>query len=209
MLYTDDNIYTVGLTGMSGAGKTTACRVFAENGFTVIDCDTVARKVVEKGRPALREIAEYFPDGILTTAGELDRKKLGGIVFGDREKLDALNRIIYPYIIYYIVSGMMNSARNGGTLILLDAPTLFESGADMLCDRIVSVTADTESCAARIMRRDGLTAEQAAKRLSSQHSAGYYKERSDFSAENTGTAEEFSAVIAGIARRIISEHRGE
>lgn len=209
MLYSNDNIYTVGLTGMSGAGKTTACRVFAENGFAVIDCDLVARKVVGKGRPALRDIAACFTEGVLTGEGELDRRKLGDIVFGDRAKLDALNGIIYPYITYCIVEEMTYLAKNKSEMILLDAPTLFESGADVLCDSVVSVTADIRSCAERIMQRDGLTAEQAEKRLSSQHDAGFYIERSHYCAENTGTAEEFSARIAAIARSIISEHRGE
>ncbi len=209
MLYINDKIYITGLTGMSGAGKTTACRVFAENGFAVIDCDNVARRVVEKGRPALRDIAGHFTEDILTADGELDRGKLGGIVFGDREKLDTLNDIIYPYITYFIVDKMTQLEKNGSELILLDAPTLFESGADKLCDVIVSVTADRASCAERIMSRDGLTAEQAENRLSSQHDAGFYRERSDYCAENTGTAEEFSAKIADIARSIASGRRGD
>lgn len=208
MLYSNDNIFTVGLTGMSGAGKTTACRVFAGNGFSVIDCDIISRKAVEKGRPALREIAELFSEDVLTPDGELDRKKTGSIVFGDRRRLDALNRLIYPYIIYLIIEEMNRFAGHGRTLFLLDAPTLFESGADMLCDRIVSVTADTDFCKERIMERDGLTEEQALKRLSSQHDASFYKERSDHCIINNGTAEDLAERTAEIARRLIQGHRG-
>lgn len=208
MLYIDDKIYTVGLTGMSGAGKSTAARIFSENGFSVIDCDLVSRKVVEKGKNALRAVAEYFTEEILTENGELDRGKLGGIVFADRRKLDKLNEIIYPYITYYIINEMICLSESGKTLIMLDAPTLFESGADMLCDTIVSVTADREHCRERIMLRDGLTAEQAERRLSSQYEASFYMERSDFCAVNSGTESDFSAEITDIAHRI-AERRGE
>ncbi len=220
MLFEGDNVYIVGLTGMSGAGKTTACEVFAENGFCVIDCDIVSRDVVEKGRPALSEISAEFGADVIAPDGTLDRKKLGGIVFASREKLDRLNALIYPYITFeiirkisvlsnkYEISDKENSkqaafasfsvrkeAGNGSEprsehLFLLDAPTLFESGANVLCDTLVSVTADIKTCAKRIIERDGLTVEQAEKRLSSQHSADFYRERSQYCAENTGTREE-------------------
>lgn len=208
MLYSNDDIYIVGLTGMSGAGKTTACRIFSENGFSVIDCDMVARKVVEKGRLALKAVADAFSGDILSGNGELDRRKLGSIVFSDKDKLELLNTVIYPYITYYVINRIKELSEDGNKLVLLDAPTLFESGVDILCDDIVSVTADKAHCIQRIMQRDGLTREQAEMRLSSQHDASFYIERSGHYADNSGTAEEFSAEIADIARSI-AEHRGE
>lgn len=209
MLYNGDNVYTAGLTGMSGAGKTTACRVFAENGFTVIDCDKVARKVVEPGTPALNDIATYFSDEILLPDGSLNRKKLGGIVFSDREKLDALNSLIYPYITFDIIERITEISRSGKIYVLLDAPTLFESGADVLCDTIVSVTADIESCVGRIMMRDGLTREQAELRLSSQHDRSFYIQRSDFCADNSGTQEELIKALNDIIGKIKKVSSGE
>ena len=202
MLFEGDNVYIAGLTGMSGAGKTTACEVFKENGFCVIDCDKVSRDVVEKGRPALSEIASEIGADVLDADGSLDRKKLGSIVFGSREKLDSLNKLIYPYITFDIIRKIRYSAENGERIFLLDAPTLFESGADVLCDTVVSVTADIDLCAQRIIIRDRLTPEQAEKRLSSQHSADFYRERSRFCAENTGTREEFLERLSGIAKEI-------
>lgn len=202
MLYNKDNAYITGLTGMSGAGKTTACRIFSENGFHVIDCDTVAREVVERGKPALRDIAAYFSDDVLTADGSLDRKKLGGTVFSDRKKLDALNSIIYPYITYNIIAHIAALPEEEKRLILLDAPTLFESGADALCDTVVSVTADRDACIGRIMRRDRLTREQAEQRLSSQHDKTFYMQRSEFCADNSGTAEELEERLRDIVRRI-------
>ncbi|MBP5605046.1 MAG: dephospho-CoA kinase [Ruminiclostridium sp.] len=199
MLYENDGIYTVGLTGMSGAGKSTACRVFAENGFCVIDCDLTAKEVVMKGRPALIEITEHFSRDVIKTNGALDRPKLAGIVFSDNDKLRELNGIIYPYIIYAIIE---KTVLSGEKLILFDAPTLFESGADRLCDATVCVTADRELCISRIMLRDGLTRSQAEMRLSSQHDASFYTGRCDHSAVNNGSPEELRAALESIADRI-------
>jgi dephospho-CoA kinase len=208
MLYVDDNVYIAGLTGMSGAGKSTAARIFAENGIAVIDCDKVARIVVEKGRPALREIAAEFTGSILTPEGELNRKKLGGIVFADRAKLDRLNGLIYPYITFEIIRMIRECADRGDRVIMLDAPTLFESGADRLCDTVVSVVGDIASCKERIIGRDGLTPEQAEQRLSSQHGADFYRERSEFCIENNGTEAEFAAKVSETAR-ILAGRTGE
>lgn len=191
MLYRGDNVHITGLTGMSGAGKTTACGIFRNEGFCVIDCDIVARRVVDCGKPALAEIDRSFPEGVITPEGALDRRKLGSIVFSDKEKLALLDRIIYPYITFYITAAIRELARIGGNMIMLDAPTLFESGADVLCDVIVSVTADRERCAERIMKRDGITREQAEQRLGSQHDAQFFRSRSQYCVENNGDTARF------------------
>ncbi|HBI53103.1 MAG TPA: dephospho-CoA kinase [Ruminococcaceae bacterium] len=187
---------------MSGAGKTTACGIFQNEGFCVIDCDIVARRVVDCGKPALAEIDRSFPEGVITPEGALDRRKLGSIVFSDREKLALLDRIIYPYITFYITAAIRELARIGGNMIMLDAPTLFESGADVLCDVIVSVTADRESCAERIMKRDGITREQAEQRLGSQHDARFFRSRSDHCIENNGDTAGFEEQLKKTAAAV-------
>lgn len=202
MLYKNDNVYIAGLTGMSGAGKTTACNVFGQSGFEIVNCDEVARAVVECGKPALAAIADRFGRGILREDGSLDRGKLSGIVFSDSDRLKALNDIIYPFITFEIVCRIMRCAAKGRQLVLLDAPTLFESGADALCDTIVCVTAEKEACAKRIMARDGLTREQAEKRLGSQHDASFYIDRSHHSAVNCGSLAEFEEALRVIAEKI-------
>ncbi len=202
MLYDNDGIYTVGLTGMSGAGKTTACEIFAAKGFRIIDCDIIAREVVEPGKPALRDIAAYFGSDILNPDGSLNRKKLGGIVFGSKEKLGMLNSLIYPYITFDIIKKIRAFSESGDRTFLLDAPTLFESGADIFCDSVISVVSDKKSCIERIMKRDGITAAQAENRLSSQHDASFYRERSRFCADNSGTREEFELALGEIAVKL-------
>lgn len=194
----EENTVIIGLTGMSGAGKTTACEAFRECGFAVINCDLTARTVTERGRPALREIALRFGDCLLPD-GELDRRKLGSVVFSSETERLALNKIIYPYIAYEIILEIISYIERGERYILLDAPTLFESGIDGICDKVVSITADMETCVSRITARDGLTPEQARQRLSSQFSEEIYQSRSDHCLKNNGTAEELRKRVSEIA----------
>ena len=202
MLYKNDNVYIAGLTGMSGAGKTTACDVFARNGFDIVNCDEVARTVVERGKPALSAVSCHFGKDILLDDGSLDRGKLGGIVFSDAEKLKILNGIIYPFITFEIICRIMHCTAEGRRLVLLDAPTLFESGADALCDSVICVTAEKEDCVRRIMARDGITRGQAERRLGSQHDASFYIDRSQYSAVNCGTLAGFGDALRAIAVKI-------
>lgn len=187
----------VGLTGMSGAGKTSACNVFAENGYEIVNCDLISRQVVSKSSKCLEEIKAAFGDVILPS-GELDRKKVAGIVFTSEQKREQLNKIIYPYISYIVIDKILSWSGK----ILLDAPTLFESGIDSLCGVIVSVVCDKNVSIERIMKRDGLTAEQAENRLSSQHGIEFYRSHSHFCAENNGTEEQLKAKIRSIIAEI-------
>ena len=189
------NRLIVGLTGMSGAGKSTVCRVFAEHGFYVVDCDLSAREVVKPGCPALDELRERFSRDVILPDGSLDRRATSELIFRDPEKRALFNKIIYPYITYNIAGKI----KQGGGLILLDAPTLFEARLEFLCGRIVSVVADTGVCAARITARDNIPEELARARLASQHGAEFYRMRSDFCLENNGTGAELFAKAAQTA----------
>lgn len=183
------NVHVIGLTGQSGAGKTSVSNVFAENGFSVINADIVSREVVEKGSDCLSEIAEAFGSGIITDEGTLDRKKLGTIVFSDKEKLRELNGIIYPYIIKRIIDRIDELKAAGSELILLDAPTLFEANADDLCDLIISVTADEAIRTERIMARDNISKEAALRRFDSQLTEHFFITHSDFVIKNNKSGE--------------------
>lgn len=194
------NIMIIGLTGQSGAGKSTVCGVFAENGFEIIDCDVIAREVA-KNRRFLGEISHRLSESLLNPDGSLDRAATARLIFTDEEKRGLYQRIIFPYIVNAVLRRVKASERS----VLLDAPTLFESGLDMVCGKIVSVTADADKCAGRIIKRDGITPEQARARLSSQHCAEFFKERSDFNLENNGTLGE---LISG-AERITEKLRTE
>lgn len=192
----------IGLTGQSGAGKTTVSRVFSQNGFAVIDADIISREVTEKGQPCLTELSEAFGSDIINSDGTLNRKRLGSIVFSDREKLRQLNGIIYPYIIYRIISRIDELSVEGRELILLDAPTLFEANADDLCDLIISVTADESIRMSRIIARDNITPEAAKKRFESQYSEHFFVNHSDFVIINNKTPDVLAAKAEEVAGKI-------
>ena len=179
----------VGLTGQSGAGKTTVCSTFEKNGFAIINADIVAREVMSKGSECLDETVSVFGD-ILSEDGTLDRKKLAGIVFSDSDKLSVYENIIFPYIISSIKEKIDMYKKEMYNYILLDAPTLFESKADGLCDIIVSVIADRDIRLNRILKRDSITLHEAESRLNSQKNDDFYMGKSDYVIKNNGSLSE-------------------
>ena len=199
---TNPRPHITGLTGQSGGGKSTVSSVFAEHGFEVIDADKVSREVVVRGSPCLKELSEAFGREMILPDGTLDRKRLGEIVFSDRERLRQLDGIMYPYIISRINLKIDSLREWGARFILLDAPTLFEAGADGLCEVIVSVTAREEIRLGRITERDGITEEMAKKRFSSQLSEEFFKAHSDHVIENNGSREELIQKAAEAADKI-------
>lgn len=198
----------IGLTGQSGAGKTTVCETFEKNGFCIINADIVAREVMSKGSECLLKTAKTF-DGILLSDGSLYRKKLADIVFSDNEKLKAYERIIFPYILSSINEKISFYKKVGCEYLLLDAPTLFESGADRLCDRIISVISDRNARLSRIIKRDDITTEQAEKRLNSQNDDEFYKKKSDYVIENNGSYDELQKEAENVISLIKESYNAE
>lgn len=175
----------IGLTGQSGAGKSTVRRVFEQRGFDVIDCDAEAKEAASK-QAFLQEVALRFGRDILNRDGSLNRAKTASMIYGDKQKYDEYCGIIFPLITYDI----MRKIERSGKVVLLDAPTLFEAGIDILCSKIISVIADISLCTERISKRDNISPETARQRLSSQHDADFFKEYSDYIIENNGSESE-------------------
>lgn len=197
-----NGVMVVGLTGQTGAGKSTVSKVFAANGFAIINADTVARKVVEKGTECLAEIEDLFGSKIINSDGTLNRKALGNIVFSDKKKLEMLNTITYPYITGEILREIRMHSIKGEKLILLDAPTLFESRADDFCELIISVLADDDTREMRIIKRDGLTSEQARKRMNSQLDEEFFVSHSDYIINNNQTIETVNEISKEVSDKI-------
>ncbi len=198
-----EGVMVVGLTGQTGAGKTTVCRVFIENGFAVINADMVSRYVVEKDKPCLIELMEMFGDKIIDEEGELDRKKLAEIVFSDKSKLEILNSICYPYITSEILERIKSLSESNQKLILLDAPTLFESRTDDFCELVISVIARQEYRLERIMKRDNLTEKQALDRINSQYDEQFFVEHSEFVIKNNKDMTNLYNVSKEVSDKII------
>lgn len=177
--------YILGLTGPTGAGKSIFSKCAGEFGFTVIDCDGVAREAVGKGMPALTRLCEVFGDEILLKNGELDRRKLALIAFSSPDKTELLNETVLPFIKELVLG------RIKGDFVLLDAPTLFESGIDKICDATVAVTAPVAVRKERITKRDGIDCVAADMRISAGKTDDFYRENADIVLENNETVENF------------------
>ncbi|HAN44845.1 MAG TPA: dephospho-CoA kinase [Ruminococcaceae bacterium] len=176
----------VGLTGQTGAGKTTVSKILKEQKISVIDADQVARTVVDTGTQCLSDLALEFSISILNHDGTLNREKMAELVFSDREKLKRLNKIIFPYILKEISQKIEALKKEGKPLIVLDAPTLIESGAYRMCDKVISVLAPENERINRIVMRDRISYDAAQKRVNSQHPDSFYIEKSQYLIHNTG-----------------------
>lgn len=173
----------IGLTGGSGTGKGTFAALLREKGAGWVDADAVYRRLCAENRDMLSELDAAF-GGVLDETGALDRKKLAAIVFADPDKLKMLNGITLPYIRAASLDEMR--AQGDCPFVLYDAPTLYEVGADSLCERIIGVLADTEVRIKRIMARDGLDETAARARIGAQPDADFYRTRCDYIVENNG-----------------------
>ncbi len=201
----------IGLTGQTGAGKTTVSDYLRENGVTVIDADQVARRVVESGSACIADIALEFGCEYINADGTLNRRKMARAAFSDRETLKKLNAVMFPYIIDELHEEIAQLKQEKGGLLVLDAPTLFESGADRECDYVISVTASPEERKRRIMVRDGLTEEEARERINAQHDEEYYRSRSWKVLENDGGVDALkteTSVLLGSLEQLLEEKKG-
>lgn len=196
----------IGLTGSSGSGKSSVSALLKEQGFTIIDCDGIARAVLRPDTPCLAKIFETFGETVKNTDSTLNRRALAKIVFTDAQSLEKLNAIMYPQITTDIIALLKQYRQEGQQFVVLDAPTLFESGADRLCDCTVSVLSEDTVRIKRIMARDGLSEEMARARLSSQQENNFYRTRSDYIVENHGTPEELNRQTKALAERIKTKY---
>lgn len=179
--------FVVGLTGQTGAGKSSLCAAAMQSGFYVIDCDKLAHTVQQRAE-VKDALCNAFGKGILDINGMLDRKALAKVAFSSKTQTELLNKTILPFIMTEIKDIISNTSEKN---ILLDAPTLFESGAAEICNVTIGVTADEEIRFNRIVKRDGLTAEQAQSRIDAGKSECFYRENCDFVLTNNGTEIEF------------------
>ena len=176
----------IGLTGPTGSGKSTASKQFEAFGFKVVDCDYLARIAVEKGTAGLKALVETFGNKILNSDKSLNRKALAEIAFKTKENTELLNKTLLPHIAKLVLAECEKSDK-----VLLDAPTLFESGLNSVCTATVAVLADTDIRLKRITARDGIDDSAALLRISAGKTDDFYKQNADYCLYNNGEQNEF------------------
>ena len=191
----------IGLTGPTGAGKGAVAAIFARYGIPVIDADRVYHELITPPSSCLQELVETFGKDILLPDGSLNRRVLGGIVFSDPLARERLNTITHRYVMEEVQTRMERFRREGVPVAVLDAPQLFEAGADKACGAVISVLADRRLRLERIVARDNIDPDAAMRRVLAQKSDEFFKTHSDYIIENNGTID----ALVPQANRILAE----
>lgn len=178
----------IGLTGNIASGKTTIANILHETyHFPIIDADLIARKVVEPGEMALSQLVDIFGEEIVLDNGELNRAKLGKIVFQDDAKRQQLNNIVHPAIRKRMVEEKDKLLDEGCKHIVMDIPLLFENKLTYLVDKTLVVYTKEETRLQRLMKRNGYTEEEARNRMNAQMDAEEKKKLADEWIDNSGS----------------------
>ncbi|MBE6600124.1 MAG: dephospho-CoA kinase [Ruminococcaceae bacterium] len=192
----------IGLTGPSGSGKSLFCKLLSDRGAKTIDADKVYHSLLVPPSPCLDKLEKRFGSGIIRADGTLDREVLASIVFasGAEGELEALNEITLGTVIEKIKS-MISELDPVTPAVVVDAPTLFESGFDRDCDLTVALIADRETRLMRIIERDGIERSKAEARINAQKNDEFYLENCDiviYNDENIGN-------LDAAAKKVLSE----
>lgn len=191
----------IGLTGGIASGKSTVAEMIKRYDLPIVDADVMARKVVEPGEPALEKIFQLFGEDMKAEDGGLDRKKLGSVIFKDKEKRNVLNRVLHPAI----RKGMLDQAaafkEQGSAHVIFDIPLLFESELTHMVDQTLLVYVDAKTQLSRLVERDQSTEEEALERIQSQIPIEEKKELADEVIDNTGGREETEEQLNNILKK--------
>ncbi len=175
----------LGLTGPSGAGKGEVGRILAGLGSYVLDCDALYHDMLLHDEPLRRALLAAFPD-CADGSGGVDRRRLAGVVFASPEALERLNTIAHRAVMRAIRQRLHELREAGTASVVLDAPTLFEAGADALCDTTAAVLAPPELRLRRLSERDGLPEDALRARIRAQHDDAFFRSHCTCILENTG-----------------------
>jgi dephospho-CoA kinase len=193
-----------GLTGGIASGKSTVSRMLRELGARVLDADVLAREVVEPGTPGLRRIDERFP-GVVGPDGRLDRVKLGAHIFADPAERAALNAIVHPEVRELFQRKLEALDAEGVTHAVYDVPLLIETGLHVAMAGVAVVWVPRDVQKARLMVRDGLSAEQAEARLAAQLSLDDKRQHATWVIDNSGAPEATRPQVEAVWRAMLSQ----
>lgn len=175
----------LGLTGPTGSGKSSAATLCKKHGIKLVDCDKVARTATKKESDGLKAVTGVFGVDILNSDGTLNRKALARKAFSTKENTLLLNQTLFPFIKNLVLE------ETKADKVLLDAPTLFESGINSICFKTIAVLSDSQIRLNRIIERDNLSEEDAKLRMSAGKSDNFYKENADYILYNNDDEQSF------------------
>jgi len=179
-----------GLTGGIATGKSTVSSILREAGAIIIDADAIARDAVKKDLPAWHEIVRIFGKEILLPDGEIDRVRLGDIIFKDASKKEILNKIVHPHVIQRVAEMIEEIGKESpGSIVILDVPLLIEAGMDKGLEDVILVYTPEWIQIERLIERDGISDEDALLRVRSQMPIEKKREFSTIIIDNSGTIE--------------------
>ena len=170
----------IGLTGLTGAGKSTVAQKLMAYGCYHIDADKVAREVINSNENVKNKLKERFGEDVINADGTTNRPLLASRAFANEESTNALNDITHPAVTEEIQSIIKDMDEIGYRGVIIDAIALFESGEDKLCDFTVAVIAPRDIRLERIMKRDNITEEKALERINAQKDESFFTSRADF-----------------------------
>lgn len=188
----------IGLTGGIGTGKSEVTRIFQELGAVLINADQIGHQAYTPHSEIWQEVVKAFGEEILQPGGEIDRKKLGSIVFADPDQLTRLNQIMHPRMARMVAQQIQELREQGEDVVVVEAALLFEAGWDSLVDEVWSTESPEESVIKRLQSRSGLSQEEAKKRIDSQMSAEERTSRSQVVVDNSGDLVELERVVRSI-----------
>jgi dephospho-CoA kinase len=193
-----------GLTGGIGSGKSTVARMFREEGLAVVDADRIAREVTDPGGPAYDEIVRRFGRAVLLPDGRIDRRKLGDIVFSDPGKRAELEAITHPEIERGIASALDRLESEGQRVAIVEAALLHETGRTGRFEAVIAVRCGKPQQVRRLVERDGISEEQALRRISSQMDPDEKARASEHVIDNSGDLAATRAQVRALAAHIKS-----
>ena len=185
----------IGLTGGIGTGKSEVTRLLGSLGAVVINADQVGHEAYKPDSESWKEVVKAFGEAILRTNREIDRQKLGAIVFGDPDQLAKLNRIMHPRMAR-IVSDQLESLRvQGIKVVVVEAALLFEAGWDSLVDEVWATDSPVEAVIERLQARNGMSAEEVLKRIDSQMDNSERLSRAHVIVDNGGNVADLESTV--------------
>ena len=182
----------VGLTGGIGSGKSAVTKIFEGLGVKVVDADVASRQPVMKGEPALKKIAEKFGANILTSEGELDRRKLREIIFNDNSAKDWLENLLHPLIHQILIDDLTSASSSYAILV---SPLLFETNQKDLCSKTIVVDTSEDRQIDRTSKRDNVEPSQVKLIIDSQIDRESRNELADIIILNDGSLQELEEKV--------------